>query len=132
MNYNYAIQRKNNGQLIDYCETIDQAEWWLDHYPPLLEVVDINHASKITVTYTELSGPSGYGHQEESFVTYGGIKRCVTNLYKWMQETAKTFGLDARDIKDFFRHCSLQVNGTNRTDWLLKQVDKLNTKELYV
>ena len=131
MNYNYAIQRKDNGQLVDYCETREQAKWWLDHYS-FLEVVNINNTSKVIVTYTELSGPSGYGHQEESFVTYGGITRCITNLCKWMQETIRTFGPDARDIRDFFRHCSLQVNDKNKTDWLLQQIYKLNIKELYV
>lgn len=131
MNYNYAIQRKDNGQLVDYCETMEQAKQWLDHCS-FLEVVTINNASKVIVTYTELSGPSGYGHQEESFVTYGGITRCIINLYKWMQETTRTFGPDARDIRDFFRHCSLQVNDKDKSEWLSKQIDKLNIKTLYL
>ena len=130
MNYNYAIQRKDNGQVYDYCETKEQAKCWLDHYE-FLEVVSTS-LSSVKVSYCELGGPYGYGHQEESFATYGGLLRCVINLYKWMQETARTFGPDARDIRDFFRYCHLQVNGQDKTVWLIKQVDKLTIKELYV
>lgn len=127
---NYAVQRKDNGQVVDYCETKEQAKWWLDHYE-FLEVVNTN-LSHVTVSYAELGGPNGYGHQEESFATYGGLLKCIINLYKWMQETARTFGPDARDIRDFFRHCSLYVNGQDKTDWLIKQIGKLTIKELYV
>lgn len=125
----YAIQHKSNGQLIDYCETKEHAKFFLDNYP--VELIEINKASKITVTYTELGGPWGYGHQEESFVTYGGLKTCISNLYKWMQSTASTFGPDAREVKDFLRHCRLYVNGKDKTSWLLSQVDKIDTKTIY-
>lgn len=130
MKYNYAVQRKDNGQVVDYCETKEQSKWWLDHYE-FLEVVSTN-LSHVEVSYAELGGPNGYGHQEESFATYGGLLRCIINLYKWMQETARVFGPDARDIRDFFRHCSLYVNGQDKTDWLIKQIDKLTIKQLYV
>ncbi len=130
MKYNYAVQRKDSGQVVDYCETKEQAKYWLDHYE-FLEVVSTS-LSCIKVSYAELGGPNGYGHQEESFATYGGLVRCIINLYKWMQETARTFGPDARDIRDFFRHCSLEINGQDKTDWLIKQIDKLTIKELYV
>lgn len=126
----YAIQHKNSGQLIDYCDTKEQAQWWLGNYQ-MVEIVDTDYASKLTVTYTELGGPWGYGHQEESFTTYGGLKTCISNLYKWMQSIARTFGPDAREIKDFLRHCSLYVNGKNKTSWLLSQVDKIDTKTIY-
>lgn len=126
--FKYAIQH-NNGQLIDYCNTIEQAQWFINKG---FELVEIAYASKVLVEYTELGGPLGYGHQEPSFETYGPIKRCISNLCKWMQSTASTFGPDARDIRDFFRHCSLYVNGENKTQWLLNQIDKLNMKEIYV
>lgn len=129
MDYNYAIQLKSNGRVLDYCETKEQAKWWLENYP--VELVSTNLPC-IKVEYTELGGPHGYGHQEESFTTYGGFVRCLINFYKWMQETARTFGPDARDIKDYFRHCSVIVNGQDRTEWMLKQVDKINIKQLYV
>lgn len=124
----YAIQH-SSGQLIDYCDTIEQAQWFINKG---CELVEIAHASKVLVEYTELGGPWGYGHQEPSFETYGSIKRCISNLYKWMQNTASVFGSDARDIRDFFRHCSLYINGKDKTQWLLNQIDKLNMKEIYV
>lgn len=126
----YAIQNVNSGQLIDYCETKEQALSWLTSYP--VELVEIAKASKVSVQYTELSGPWGYGHQEESFCTYGGLIICIHRLIKWMQSIARTFGPDARDIKDFFRHCRLYVNGKDETDWLSRQVNKLDLKALYV
>ena len=129
-NMKYAIQLKDSGTVIDYCDTMEQAQYWLAHYP--VEVVDTTKTSKIVVNYTELGGPWGYGHQEESFATYGGLRRCIINLYKWIQDTARTFGPDVRDIHDFFRHCSLMVNDTDKTQWLLSQIDKLSIKEIYV
>ena len=125
----YAIQFKDNGRVIDYCETREQAEHWLNNYQ--VEIVDTTKSAKVTVTYTELGGPWGYGHQEESFATFGALLPCVRNLIKWMLETARTFGPDARDVKDFFRHCSLYVNDTNKTQWLLGQVDKIDTKTIF-
>ena len=130
MTYKYAIQNKESGQLMDYCDTEEQVQWWLGNYQ-IVEIVDINHASKIIVTYTELGGPWGYGHQEEPFTTYGGLKACISNLCKWMQSTASTFGPDARDVKDFFRHCSLYVNDTNKTQWLLGQIGKIDNKTIF-
>ena len=129
-NMKYAIQFKENGQVIDYCDTEEQAANWLNKYP--VELVEISKASKISVQYTELSGPWGYGHQEESFITYGGLTRCIINLYKWIQREARVWGPDARDIRDYFRHCSLSINGKDNTPWLIKQLDKLSIKEIYV
>ena len=61
-NMRYAIQFKSNGVVVDYCDTIEQAQYWLAHYP--VEVVDTTKTSKIVVNYIELGGPWGYGHQE--------------------------------------------------------------------
>lgn len=125
----YAIQSKNNGQVIDYCDIKEQAEYWLKNHP--VELVDTTISSKLTVIYTELGGPYGYGHQEDSFTTYGGLKHCIANLCKWMQSTARTFGPDAREVKDFFRHCKLYINDQDRSSWLLSQIDKINIKTIY-
>lgn len=125
----YAIQNKNSGQLIDYCNR-EQAIKWLASYP--VEAVEIEKASKVAVEYTELSGPWGYGHQEESFCTYGALLLCIRRLIKWMQGIASTFGPDAREIKDFFRHCRLYVNGEDKSEWLFEQANKLDIKTLYV
>jgi hypothetical protein len=127
----YAIQHKSSGQLIDYCDTKEQVQKWLNSYQ-MIEAIDTDHASKLVVTYTELSGPWGYGHQEESFSTYGGLVRCIISLHKWIQSEFSVWGPDVRDIRDYFRHCRLYVNGNDRTAWLLRQIDKLNVKELYV
>lgn len=128
---NYAIQRVDNGEVIDYCETLEQAKYWLSLENPKFEVVSTK-LSKITVVYTELGGPNGYGHQEESFVTYGGITRCIINLYKWVQRTTSIFGPDARDIRDYFRRCSVNVNGKDKTEWFISQLEKLDRKLLYL
>ena len=125
----YAIQFKSNGVVVDYCDTKEQAQYWLTHHP--VEIVDTTRTSKIVVTYTELGGPWGYGHQEESFATYGGLKRCIINLYKWMQKEASVWGPDTRDIKDYFRHCSLTVNGKDKTEWLLSQIDKIDRNIIF-
>ena len=125
----YAIQLKTNGQLVDYCESREQAKALLDSYP--VELIEIAKASKLVVTYTELGGPWGYGHQEDSFTTYGGLKTCISNLCKWMQSTASTFGPDARDVRDFFRHCRLYVNGKDKSSWLLSQIEKINPETIY-
>lgn len=126
----YAIQLKESGQVIDYCETKEQAEYWLNNHP--VELVEISKASEIFVQYTELSGPWGYGHQEESFATYGALLPCVRNLIKWMQREVRIWGPDVRDIKDYFRHCHLYVNGVNKSQWLWKQIEGLNIKTIYV
>ena len=127
MKYRYAIQYK--GQVIDYCNTIEEAKYWMKQHK--VELVEIANASKIKVVYTELGGPWGYGHQEESFATYGGLKRCIINLYKWMQKEASVWGPDTRDIKDYFRHCSLTVNGKDKTEWLLSQIDKIDRNIIF-
>lgn len=125
----YAIQRLDNGQVFDYCETKEQASYWLNMNNPKFELVPTN-LSNIVVTYTELGGPHGYGHQECSFETYGGITRCMINLYKWVQREISIWGPDLRDIKDYLKKCRVVVNGEDKSEWFLAQVDKM--KGLYV
>jgi len=126
----YAIQFKSNGQVIDYCDTVEQAEYWLKNHS--VKLVDTTKSSKLSVTYTELGGPWGYGHQEESFTTYGGLKQCIINLYNWIKSETSICGPDVRDIKDYFRHCSLYVNNDNKTQWLLNQIDKIDKNIIFV
>lgn len=76
----YAVQRIDNGRVIDYVDSPEQASFWIQREEGF-EIVPTN-TSSVVVTYTELGGPNGYGHQEESFKTYGGIVRCIINLYK--------------------------------------------------
>lgn len=128
MKYKYAILYK--GQLLDYCNTKEQATYWIKTNK--VNLVEIANASKIEVVYTELGGPYGYGHQEPSFTTYGGLLPCIRNLIKWMQNTARVFGPNARDIKDYFRHCRLYINGKDKSAWLFKQIDNIDINTLYV
>lgn len=118
----YAIQRIDNGQVIDYVDSIEQASFWMQKG---FEIVATS-TSNVTVTYTELGGPNGYGHQEESFTTYGGIVRCVINLYKWAIQEANMRGPSPRDIKDYLKKCNVTINGQDKTAWFLSQVDKLS------
>ena len=127
----YAIQHKISGQVVDYCETRDQASYWLNMKEDNLEVVEIANSTKLLVEYTELSGPWGYGHQEPSFETYGGLLICIRRLCNWMKSSARTFGPDPRDIKDYFRHCRLYINGEDKSEWLWKQIDKIDLKSIY-
>ena len=121
----YAILSKSNGQLIDYCESIEQADWFVNQ-PDKFELVNTTHSSKIEVIYTELGGPCGYGHQEPSFTTYGGLLPCIRRLYKWMQEEARIWGPDPRDIRDYFKNCRLYVNGEDKFEWFYQQYQKLD------
>ena len=116
---------------MDYCESIEQADWFVNQ-PDVFELVDTTHSSKIEVIYTELGGPWGYGHQEPSFTTYGGLLPCIRRLYKWMQEEARVWGPDPRDIRDYFKNCRLYVNGEDKFDWWYNQYQKLDLKSLYV
>lgn len=116
---------------MDYCESIEQADWFVNQ-PDKFELVDTTHSSKIEVIYTELGGPWGYGHQEPSFTTYGGLLPCIRRLYKWMQEEARAWGPDPRDIRDYFKNCRLYVNGEDKFDWWYNQYQKLDLKSLYV
>lgn len=120
----YAVQRISNGQVIGYADSIEQASFWMQREEGF-EIVATN-TSSIVVTYTELGGPNGYGHQEESFATYGGIVRCIINLYKWTINEACFWGPSPRDIKDYLKKCSVTVNGQDRTQWFLAQVDKIS------
>lgn len=129
-NFKYVIQHTKSGQVIDYCETLEQAESWKKECS--CEVIEIKNASCVKVIYTEVGGPWGYGHQEESFATYGGIKPCISHLCAWMQESARTFGPDWREVRDFFNYCRLYVNGEDKSDWFFKQVAKIKPKTLFV
>lgn len=120
----YAVQRIDNGQVIDYVDTLEQASFWIQKEEGF-EIVATN-TSSVVVTYTELGGPNGYGHQEEPFTTYGGIVRCIINLYKWAIKEASFWGPSPRDIKDYLKKCSVIVNGQDRTQWFLAQVDKIS------
>lgn len=122
----YAIQRINNGQVIDYVDTLEQASFWIQREEGY-EIIPTN-TSNIVVTYTELGRPNGYGHQEEAFTTYGGIVRCVINLYKWAIQEANIWGPNPRDIRDYLGKCQVTVNGQDKTRWFLSQVDKLNSR----
>ena len=125
MKKKYAVQRIDNGQVIDYVDSPEQASYWLQMSNPKFELVATN-TSSIIVTYTEFGRPNGYGHQEESFATYGGIVRCIVNLYKWAIKEASFWGPSPRDIKDYLKKCSVTVNGQDKTAWFLSQVDKLS------
>jgi hypothetical protein len=127
----YAILSKSNGQLMDYCESIEQADWFINQ-PDVFELVEIANASKVEVIYTELGGPNGYGHQEPSFTTYGGLLPCIRRLINWMKEEARIWGPDPRDIRDYFKNCRLYVNGEDKFDWWYNQYQKLDLKSLYV
>lgn len=127
----YAILNKKNGQLVDYCESIEQADWFVNQ-PNVFELVEIAKASKVEVIYTELGGPNGYGHQEPSFITYGSLLSCIRRLIKWMQEETRFWGPDPRDIKDYFKNCRLYVNGEDKFDWFYNQYQKLDLKSLYI
>lgn len=128
-NMKYAIQLKDSGTVIDYCDTEEQAEYWLKAGNVYL--VETKKASCVKIEYTELSGPWGYGHQEESFATYGALLPCVSNLTKWIQREVRIWGPDIRDIKDYFKHCSLYINGENKTQWLLNQIDKIDRNTIF-
>ena len=127
----YAIQLRTNGSVLDYSDSLEEIQQIMASSSHNLEIVDTTTASVIKVTYTELGGPNGYGHSEVSFITYGGIKKCARNLIKWMQETARIFGPDAREIKDFFKYCSLEVNHQDKSNWLREQVKKLDIHTIY-
>jgi len=127
----YAILLKSNGQLVDYCDSPEQAKWFTDQSDKF-ELVDTTHASKIEVVYTELGGPWGYGHQEPSFTTYGGLLSCIRHLISWMQQEARSWGPDPRDIRDYFKNCRLYINGEDCFEWFYNQYSKLDLKALYI
>lgn len=125
----YAIQHKTNGQLVDYCESIEQAAPLLEKCN-YLELVELENSSKIELNYIELGGPWGYGCNTPEFTTYGGLLKCIRRLIQYLQDSARTFGPDPRDIKDYFRHCHLYVNGEDKSQWLWEQTDKINLKTI--
>ena len=127
----YSIQRIDDGTHIMHVNTVEEAQGFLKKYPEC-ECVSTN-TSCVIVRYSEPSGPHGYGHSEESFRTYGGIIRCFINLRKWVNEIVRTFGPDYRDIQDFFRHCSVEVNGKDLTSVFIDDINKLvNKNYLYI
>lgn len=129
---NYVVQNKITGQVIDYCETLNQSKFWTETYPEF-EAIPTKDAHHIKVVYTELGGPWGYGHQEESFATYNqSLRRCVANLINWMKRECRVFGPDPRDIRDYFRGCRLYVDTVDKSDWLFKQLDKMDMKTMYL
>ena len=125
----YAIQHKS-GQLVDTCESLEDAKKFLQFGD--FDIIDIKNSSKLSVWYAEMGGPWGYGHKEPAFITYGPLRKVITNFYKWVQDTAKVFGPDWRDVKDYFRYCSLTINGQDKTDWLIKQVEGLHKGQIFV
>jgi len=127
----YAVQHKSSGQLIDLCELEEQTKFWTEKYPEV-EVVNTQNASKIELHYIELGGPWGYGCNTPEFTTYGGLLKCIRHLIQYLQDSARTFGPDPRDIKDYFRHCHLYVNDEDKSQWLWKQVDKIDIKTIIV
>lgn len=127
-----ALQHKASGQLICYYDSMGQAREMYPDMPECLCLVDTDKAIKLEVVYTELGGPWGYGTKSPEFTTYGPLKGVIRKLIIWMKETTRTFGPDPRDVKDFFRHCSLTVGGENKTDWILRQVENINLKNLYL
>ena len=126
----YAILLRESGHLVDYCNNVEEAKWFTDQ-PERFELVDTTNSSKIEVIYTELGGPNGYGHQEPSFVTYGGILLCIKRLGRWMQDTSRIFGPNYRDIRDYFKHCRLYVNKEDKSEWLFNQISNLDNKTIY-
>lgn len=133
----YAIQLKVSGQLVYCCDTQEEAMNFAKTNPNL-EVINITNLPKISVNYTELGGPNGYGHQEESFASYGSLNKVVSNLFRWAKETTSTFGPNYMDIKDFFKNCKVRLIVNNQEEIDLTEtfnkefVDKLNHKILYL
>ena len=129
----YAVQRISNGEVVEKIDSKEDAKWFLETYPEVFELIDTQGLSCVVVDYAEMSGPWGYGHQEESFRTYGSLIRCLINLEKFVQDYTRTFGPDPRDVYDYFRHCSLTVNGKDRTEWFHKKYShKINYHTLYI
>lgn len=120
----YAVQRIDNGQVIDYVDSPEQASFWIQREEGF-EIVPTNTSSVVVVAYTELGGPNGYGHQEEPFKTHGGIVRCIINLYKWVKQEVSVWGPNLWEVKSYFRRCHVTVNGQDETEWFLTQIDKL-------
>lgn len=133
----YAIQFKVSGQLVYCCDTQEEAVSFVKTNPNL-ETINTDNLIKVSVQYTELGGPNGYGHQEESFVSYGSLNRITSNLFKWAKKTTSTFGPNYMDIKDFFKNCKVRLIINNQeevdiTNQFNKEfVDKLNRKILYL
>lgn len=133
----YAIQFKVSGQLVYCCDTQEEAVSFV-RTNPNLEVINTNNLLKVSVNYTELGGPNGYGHQEESFASYGSLNRVTYNLFKWAKETTSIFGPNYMDIKDFFKNCKVRLIINNQEEIDLTEtfnkefVDKLNNKILYL
>jgi hypothetical protein len=129
----YAILCKESGDLYTKCEDPNdpQVKRMLEHSPEL-EVVDTKHTSHLFIHYAEMGGPNGYGYEEPAFETYGSLNDCIRRMLKWMQKEVTFWGPDPRDVRDYFRHCSLTINGKDYTKRWLIEVDKINMKTLYI
>lgn len=133
----YAIQFKVSGQLVCCYDTQEEAISFIENNPNL-EVINITNLLKVSVNYTELGGPHGYGHQEELFAFYGSLNKVISNLFRWAKETTSIFGPDYREIKDFFANCKVRLIINNKEEIDLTEtfnkefVNKLNSKILYL
>ena len=131
----YAIQLLKTGEVYTTFESIQEAQKFMNNYPKSSELftcVDTTNKSKLSVEYAEMSGPWGYGHQEVSFETYGSLMECIRRFYNWVFETAKVFGPDWRDVYDYFRNCSLIINGKSYDNWFIKQKEKITKDKIYI
>lgn len=124
----WAVLRRDNGQLVDKYPTKESADKMTSNAPEYLETAYVANASKLEACYVEMAGPNGYGCNIPEFTTYGGIKRCIINFIKWAIESAKTFGPDARDIADYYRNLRIYVNGESHSDWWYENYPKLVEK----
>lgn len=111
----YAIQFKVSGQLVYCCDTQEEAVSFV-RTNPNLETINTDNLIKVSVQYTELGGPHGYGHQEESFCSWGSLNRVISNLFKWAKETTRIFGPNYMDIKDFFKNCKVRLIINNQEE----------------
>lgn len=50
--------------------------------------------------------------------------------FEWANQEASVWGPNPMDIKGYLKKCNVIVNGRDKTEWFLAQVDKL--KIMYV
>ena len=127
----FALQL-NNGRVVELYERRTDAIKAQSYISAPTEVVDTSNASHIEVHYAELGGGWGYGHSEVSFETYSPLVKGICALYNWMKSTARVFGPDWRDVRDYFSNCRLSINGKDYTDWLLKQNDSIHKDMMFI
>lgn len=95
------------------------------------EIAECESLSHLVVSYTELSTPNMYGHHEISFETYGGIVTVLNRLVNWVKHTERVFGPDWRDVRDYFRHCTVMINGQDKTEWFRDAYVSKLSKDMY-